>query len=129
MKKENLYPIWGILFVLSAGLGFVPAEGGLRWLLTGVSLLFFVPPVLILREARKSGSARDRKLIRNLAAASLGVTVAVLLLSILSAVHSEAVGNFFHVLLVIVSAPMMCSGYWALSLFLWACLLIAAIRK
>ncbi len=129
MKKENLYPIWGILFVLSAGLGFVPAEGAVRWLLTGISILFFAPPALILVEAQETGSARDRKLIRNLAAASRSVTVIVLVLSILTAVRSEAVGNFFHALLVIVSAPMICSGYWALSLFLWACLLIAAVRK
>ena len=28
--------------------------------------------------------------------------------------------------LIVVSSPMVCSGYWALSLFLWACLLIVS---
>jgi len=34
-----------------------------------------------------------------------------------------------HIMLVIVSSPMVCSGNWALSLFLWACLLVASLRK
>ena len=28
--------------------------------------------------------------------------------------------------LIVVSSPMVCSGYWALSLFLWACLLMVS---
>ena len=34
-------------------------------------------------------------------------------------------GKMFGVLIV-VSSPMVCSGYWALSLFLWACLLMVS---
>jgi hypothetical protein len=36
------------------------------------------------------------------------------------------VGNLLHILLIIVSAPMVCGQYWVLSLFLWACLMIWA---
>ena len=34
-------------------------------------------------------------------------------------------GKMFGVLIV-VSSSMVCSGYWALSLFLWACLLMVS---
>ena len=66
---------------------------------------------------------RRRKL---LSAASLGVTLLLMILSILTAMASEAVGNLMHVLLVVFSTPMFCSNYWALSLFLWAALLTAS---
>ena len=32
----------------------------------------------------------------------------------------------FFAVLIVVSSPMVCSGYWALSLFLWACLLMVS---
>ena len=54
---------------------------------------------------------------------ALILTAVVLILNFLSATGGEFVGNVLHYLLVIVSSPMICSGYWALSLFLWACLL------
>ena len=31
--------------------------------------------------------------------------------------------------LVVVSTPMVASGYWVLSLFLWACLLMVSLKK
>ena len=35
-------------------------------------------------------------------------------------------GNALFGVLIVVSSPMVCSGYWALSLFLWACLLMVS---
>lgn len=130
MRKNDLFPIWGILFILCAGLGFFPEpEGALRALLTTVSLIFFVPPAVILYQARQEGDAPTIRRIRNCAAASLAVTLVLIVLNILTAMGSAGLGTAMHVLLVIFSAPMVCSGYWALSLFLWACLLMAALRK
>ena len=68
-------------------------------------------------------------LIRNLSALSLGVTLVTLILNFILAVSSEFLGNVLHYILVIVSAPMICSGYWVLSLFLWACLLMVSLKK
>lgn len=129
MKRENLYPIWGMLFIICAGLGFIPApEGGLKWLLVLFSLAFFAVPGMIVYSARREKSRKDLQLVRNLSAASLVLTAVLLIVSILTAVRSEALGNFVHTLLVIISAPMIASGYWALSLFCWACLLLVSIQ-
>lgn len=124
MKKNVLLPLWGGLFVLCAGLGFIPEpEGAAAALLTVLSVLFFVPPALLLYQADKDADTHTIVLIRNLSMLSLILTAVVLILNFLSATGGEFVGNVLHYLLVIVSAPMICSGYWALSLFLWACLL------
>ena len=54
LSNRLLYILWALLFGLTAALGlaFPDAGGALRWVLLGVSLLFFVPPFLILGRAR-----------------------------------------------------------------------------
>ncbi|HIS60046.1 MAG TPA: hypothetical protein IAC17_06375, partial [Candidatus Faecousia faecipullorum] len=59
---------------------------------------------------------------------SLGATGLLLALNFLTALGSETLGNVLHGILTIVSSPMICSGYWALSLFLWACLLMGSFK-
>lgn len=125
MKKSYLLALWGGMFVLCAGLGFVPAPTGAgRVLLTLLAVAFFVPPALLLR----TGDRDTVKLVRNLAAISLGATGLLLALNFLMALGSETLGNVLHGILTIVSSPMICSGYWALSLFLWACLLMGSFK-
>jgi hypothetical protein len=127
MKKSVLLTLWGLLFVLCAGLGFVPREGGFAGLLlTALSVAFFVPPACLLRQAKMAGDRGILKLIRNLSAVSLLLTLVLLVGNFLSVFAGEWAGEFLYCLLVLVSSPMVCSGYWALSLFLWACLLIVS---
>ena len=127
MKKNTLFVLWGGLFILCAGLGFIPEpEGFGRTVLTLVSALFFLPPALLLKTAKEHKDPGCAMLIRNLSFLSLVVTVVVLILNFLFSMASQTVGNLLHCVLVIVSSPMVCSGYWALSLFLWACLLTAS---
>lgn len=121
MKKSHLFALWGVLFVLCAALGFLPESSG--WM-TAVSVLFFLPPALLLYK----GDRNTVLLVRNLSALSLGVTLLALSLNFVLAVSTEALGNILHTILVIVSAPMLCSGYWVLSLFLWACLLMGSLK-
>ena len=130
MKNRILYVLWGALFILCAALGFIPepADAG-RLLLTLASLLFFLPPAMLIRSARKTGSRSQLALMRNLSALSLGLTAVLLILNFLTAFRSETLGNILHAVLVIVSSPMICSGHWALILFLWASLLIASLKK
>ena len=126
MNKKLLYALWAGLFILCAGLGFIPEpEGSLQMLLTVVSLAFFLPPAWLLYR----GDVSDAKLIFNLSALSLGLTLALLVLHFLTALQSEFLGLVLHYTLVIVSCPMICSGHWAMSLFLWACLLIASRKQ
>lgn len=120
MKKTVLFALWGGLFVISAALGLADNTKAGLW----VSILFFLPPSLLLYDAGKSGDKSAVLLIRNLAALSLGLTLVLLILNVVFAVKSQAVGNFLHGILGVVSTPMLASGYWALSLFLWACLLM-----
>lgn len=126
MQKKYLFALWGVLFILCAALGFVPEpQGMLKYVMTAASVLFFLPPALLLYR-----SDRDTALlIRNLSALSLGMTLVTLVLNFVLAVSSETLGNILHYILVVVSCPMICSGYWALSLFLWACLLMASLKK
>lgn len=130
MTKKGIYALWAGLFIVCAGLGFIPEPtGGLRLLLTGLSVLFFVPPAMLVYGSKKDGDHHTRKLVRNLSALSLLLTLVLLVGNFLAAMHAETLGLVLHYLLIIVSSPMVCSGYWALSLFLWACLLTASMQK
>ena len=129
MKNRCLFAAWGVLFIVCAGLGFIPEPaGGLQTLLTAASVLFFLPPALLVLGGRRSGDRHLLALMRNLSALSLGLTALLLILNFLTAFHSELLGNILHAVLVVVSSPMICGGHWAMSLFFWACLLIASAR-
>ena len=77
----------------------------------------------------KTGDSHTITLIRNLSALSLGLTAVLLVLNFLTALRSELLGTVIHYVLVTVSSPMICSGHWAMSLFLWACLLMVSLSK
>ena len=130
MKKSILYALWACLFILCAGLGFIPNPGlGGGIVMTALSVLFFVPPAMLVYLGAKEKDTDTLKLVRNLSALSLGLTLVALVGNLLGAVYSEALGNFLHYVLIVVSSPMIASGYWVLSLFLWACLLMAAGKQ
>ena len=129
MNKKILFALWGGLFSLCAGLGFIPEPAPmLRWLLTVLSLACFVPPAVLLYRAGASENRDGAKLIRNLSALSLGLTLVLLVLNFLTALRAGNLGAVLSYALVIVSSPMVCSGHWAMSLFCWACLLMASLR-
>ena len=129
MKKQVLFGLWAGLFIVCAGLGFIPEpEGSVRILLTLISLVFFVPPAVLVYDAVKAADKHTLLLVRNFSAVSLGLTALLLVLNFLSVLGSEGLGTFLYYVLVIVSSPMVCCGSWALSLFLWACLLMASLQ-
>ena len=129
MKAKTLFILWGGLFVLCAALGFVNTESvAAQVLMTTLSIAFFIPGTLLLRKCKESGNRSIALLVRNFSAASLLLTAVLLIANFLSVLAPAWLGNMLHIILVIVSAPMICSGYWVLSLFLWACLMIYAIK-
>ena len=129
MNKTTYSSLWAGCFVLCAGLGFIPEPAGfLKFLLVVLAIGFFVPPFLLLRECSRTGDREGLKLIRNLSALSLGITALLLIANFLSVLGSEALGEILYYILIIVSTPMVCGQYWALSLFLWACLMIASLK-
>lgn len=123
MNKKILYAVWAALFILCAAFGFLPERSGtVQALMTLLSLLFFLPPAMLLYRA----DGKTRKRVGLLSALSLGLTLVLLVANIVFATASTAVGDLLHGILTVVSTPMLCCGSWALSLFLWACLLIGA---
>ena len=125
MTNRSLFALWGCLFVLCAGLGFVPER---NLFLTLLSLLFFLPPAALLYRAGKRQDTHTLKLLRNLAAASLGLTLVLLVGNFAAALGPDTLGTAVYAMLTVVSTPMVCSGHWAMSLFLWACLLMGSLQ-
>lgn len=128
MRHKPLLLLWAILFGLCATLGFLPEpEGALKGVLTAASIAHFLPPLATLYLAKQEKDIQTIRLIRNLSFLSLVLTMALLIANFLSAGAGEILGNLLYYMLIIVSSPMICSGIWALSLFLWACLLMASL--
>ena len=126
MSRKLMYFLWGGLFVVCAALGFVEEpEGLLAGLMTALGLMFFAPPLLLLRRSRDTGKLFDAVLVRNLSAASLVLILMGLVANVLSLMGSVALGDALHVVLGIVSTPMFCCRIWVLALFGWAFLMIS----
>ena len=129
MKKQPLFLSWAALFIVCAALGFIPAPtGGVRTALTLLGLSCFVPPALLVYGAVKTADKDTLLLVRNLSIASLSLTALLLALNFASVLGSKALGDFLYCMLLIVSSPMECVDNWALSMFLWACLLMVTLK-
>lgn len=130
MKQKTLYILWAFLFILCAGLGFIPKSEGLGTaVLVVLCLAFFLTGGMLLYGAYRHGDVQGVRRIRIISAASLGITLVLLVANFLCANASQTVGNLLYGLLVILSSPMVCGRYWVISLFLWACLLMASFTK
>ena len=134
MKKMSypiLYTLWASMFLLTAALGLLfPQETGLsRWVLTAVSVIFFVPPWMILHRARAAEDRSQIRLVRYLSLASVLLTAVLLVLNLRSAGLSEAMGRALNAALAVISATMLCSNLFVQPIFLWGCLIADTFRK
>ena len=132
MKEKILYAIWGCLYILCVGLGtlgMMEGVGKIFFVLT--ALIFFLPGILLLVMGYREQNKKILRRVRIVAICSLVLTLVFLVANFLSASAGAAdtAGDVLYELLNIVSAPMLCSQYWILSLFLWACLLMATFTK
>lgn len=128
MKKSVFYIAWGALYCLCVGFGFLSEPRGIgKALLVLLSLLFFLPPYLLLWQAKKATDRKTLLVLRSVSGCILALTLLLLVLNLLSVYVSPEAGLTLHVLLVMFSAPMICGQYWVLSLFLWALLLILTL--
>ena len=125
MDKSIYLALWGGMYVLCCVLGFLPEQTGFSmYVMSAVSLLFFLPPFLLVRKAKAQLYHKTLNLLRRISLLSLGLTTVLLVANFLSVLSpSETLGKVLHILLSLVSVPMMCSGFPLISLFLWACLL------
>lgn len=130
MKQKITWVLWAVLYVLCVWLGILGQPGGVGnvlYLLT--ALIFFIPGVLLLYWGITEKNRKQVLGVRITAICSLSLTMALLIANFCSVLLSETAGNVLYTILVVVSAPMVCSGYWVLSLFLWACLLMGSLLK
>lgn len=128
MKKSVFYIAWGALYCLCVGFGFLSEPRGIgKALLVLLSLLFFLPPYLLLWQAKKATDRKTLLVLRSVSSCILALTLLLLVLNLLSVYVSPEAGLTLHVLLVMFSAPMVCGQYWVLSLFLWALLLMLTL--
>lgn len=129
LSYKTLYIAWAVMFVLTAVLGFAFPEvenGWARFGLGMIAILFFLPPGLVLSQAKRAGHRFHVRLVGFLALGSLLLTLALLPLTLISFIWSDALANALYGALVIVSSPMICSNFYALSWFLWGTLIAGA---
>ena len=130
MKKRILYIVWGLLYALCAGLGHISQPGDVQSIaMTLISLLFFVPPAILLIDALQDDDAKTLLQLRLISIVSLVLTFILLVLNVGSMLSSEIWGTVLHEILIFVSVPMICSRHWVMSMFLWALLLFLTIRQ
>ena len=130
VKELILYIVWGCLYILCVGLGTiedVEGVGNVFFLLT--ALMFFIPGAWLLYIGIREKSRKKILRIRIIAICSLVLTVIVFSANVIAVSASVDTGRFLYDLLNLVSAPMLCSQYWIVSLFCWASLLSASFVK
>lgn len=130
MKEKLLYAVWAALYILCVGLGFIQEPEGLgKAVLVLIAIGFFVPGGILLYDGIRSQNRKAVKRIRIICLLSLGLTLGMLLLNLVSFAFPETWGEPLYELLLLVSAPMICGQYWVISMFLWACLLFCSFKK
>lgn len=130
MKEKITYGLWACLYVLCVWLGMVDQPEGIgKVIFSLIAVLFFIPGGLLLGWGIREKNKKAVKTVRIIAILSLSLTLVLLVANFCSVLLPETAGNVLYTLLVVVSAPMVCSQYWVVSLFLWACLLMGSFLK
>lgn len=130
MKNSTLWTLWGCLYIVCAIGGCLPVQDGIgKWILIFLSLVFFVPPAILLYLASRSGNKKSIRRIRNISFGWLVGALVLILCNILSVLADQLTGQILYYALAILSSPMICGQVWVVSLFLFSCLMIAAHRE
>lgn len=130
MKEKILYVVWLCLYILCVGLGTVTERSTAMHIgFTALSLIFFIPGVLLLCEGIRGGDKKLLLRLRLTSLASLVLTVSLIVLNILAVTAGETAGQILNDVLILVSAPMFCCYWQGLSLFLWACLFVGSFPR
>lgn len=130
MKERVLYIAWAILYAICAALGFYgEAKGVGKVLFVATAVIFFLPGAALVVLGHRENNKKILRRVRRISLICLVLTFCFLIANVAVAAITETANKVLHVFLVLVSAPMLCGQYWALSLFLWACLLFATFVK
>ena len=129
-RNGKLWLTWGGMYVLCTVFGFIDTKNGFLQALFALSPMgFFLPGGILLYEAVTDKDRKAVRFIRGICVTSLVLTMLLIIANALTLPSGEAVGNRMNALLIVVSTPMFSSQMWALSLFLWACLLMGSFFK
>ena len=129
-RKGKLVLSWLGMYVLCTIFGFINTDNGLiKAIFALFSMGFFLPGGILLYEAVTDRDRKTVRIIRWISIASLFLTMVLIILNALTLPSGEAVGDRMNGLLIILSTPMFASQAWALSLFLWSCLLMGSFFK
>ena len=129
---KALYLMWAFMFVLTAVLGFLypnVTEATQKLPLQLATGAFFIPPWAIMTRANNEGTEKHILVVRNLALCSVTLTCVLMALNIYSAGMSPALGQALNAALTIISAPLVCSNFYVMPLFLWGTLLMGAFSR
>ena len=131
MKKHTiLYIVWAVLYCACVGFSFVdPDNAGEKAFLVLLSVGFFVPPYILVFRAKKQENRKTVKILRWICIGVLALSLVLLTLNILSVKFSSQTGLLLYVMLAMFAPPLACARQWALSLFLWACLMMLTRQK
>lgn len=135
MRKTLIFA-WAGMFVLCAALGFIqPTSPIINIALTIICVVFFIPATLLLYNAIAEDDQKTVRVIRWISLGSLLATTVALVINIVCGVlYAAGIAapqsvTISYTIMVIVSSPMCCGTFKALSLFLWACLLFSTLLK
>lgn len=122
-KELMAYIAWLCLYILCAGLGVMApyAEGPGKVFMVLTALIFYIPGIYLLVTAIGENNRKMLLRLRLVSVISLALTL-VALVAMFASLSETA-----YEILAVVSAPMQCGQYWALSLFCWAALMMATI--
>lgn len=128
MKNSMLYILWAVLYVMCAIVSLAPLPGTAGVVFSAfLSCLFFLPGGILVYRGIHQKNRKLLRTVRIISILSLVLTLVLLVSSFLSVLGSETLGNVLHILLALFSVPMISSGYWVVSIFLWACLLMSTL--
>lgn len=130
MKEKVLSFSWLGMYILCAGLGTITQRSVFgSVVLTLLSLIFFIPPSILLYHGFTTQNQKLLFRIRIISLISLSLTLCLIVLHILTVFAGETLGKLLNDLLIVISAPMFCCAWQWISLFLWACLFVGSFPK
>ncbi len=130
MKERILYLIWICLYIICVGMGTITQRStALHILLMIFALIFFVPAIILLCDGLLTGNKKMLLRLRIVSLCSLSLTLCMIVLNILTVRAGEQVGLVLNDMLMLFSAPMFCTYWRGLSIFLWACVFVSSFPR
>ena len=133
MKKYRegiLYGLWILMYIGAVLLSLVDVPVGTKPIFLWIyGCLFFVPGGFLVAWALMENSKPKLRRLRLISGISLGLTLVLLVANFMSAAGSAQLGRILNSFLILVSAPMLITYNWAISLFLWACIMMCTFPR